>query len=143
RRKSYGELEQKLVKTIHRHNFENRVIISSFNPVAILGVRKTDNSLNTALIYTNWKKLPWYLRNGGGKYICKPNILKPTRYKINPFTMFITKKIEGYTVITWTEDDPLKVQKYFNLGVDGIVTNVPEIVIEVNKKYWNQKELNP
>ncbi len=129
RKKSYGTMEQKLIETIHRHNFENRVIISSFNPVAILGVRKADKELNTAVIYTNWKELPWYLRNGGGKYICKPNILKPTRYKINPWTMFVNKRLEGYTVITWTEDDPEKVKKYFDLGVDGIVTNIPEKMI--------------
>jgi len=134
--RQYGELEEKLVAKIREWGYEDRVIISSFNPIAVLGVRKADPELNTAVIYTNWKELPWYLRNGGGKYICKPNILKPTRYKINPFTIFLNKKIEGYTVVTWTEDDPEKAEKYINMGVDGIVTNVPEDMLDMVRKRW-------
>ncbi|MDA3938530.1 MAG: glycerophosphodiester phosphodiesterase family protein [Spirochaetia bacterium] len=137
RNRHHGELEKKLTAKISEWEFGSRVIISSFNPMAIAGVRKTNSELNTAIIYTNWKELPWYLRNGGGKYICKPNILKPTRHKINPLTMFINKIIEGYTVVTWTEDDPDKVKKYINMGVDGIVTNVPEDMLDIFRKRWD------
>ena len=50
---------------------------------------------------------------------------------------FLNKKIQGYTVITWTEDDPVLAEKYINLGVDGIVTNVPENMLDIFKKrYW-------
>lgn len=137
RNSQHGELEKKLVDKIKEWNMEKRVIISSFNPIAILGVRKANPELNTAVIYTKWKKLPWYLRRGEGKYICKPNILKPTRHQITPFTMFLTKKIEGYTIITWTEDDIDKADKYINMGVDGIVTNIPEKMLEMVRKRWD------
>jgi len=137
RNKQYGDLEIKLVEKIAEWNMQNRVIISSFNPIAILGVRKANPQLNTAVIYTKWKELPWYLRTGGGKYICKPNILKPTRHQINPFSMFLNKKIEGYTVVTWTEDDLDKAEKYINMGVDGIVTNVPENMLDMVRKKWH------
>ncbi len=135
RNKHHGELEQKLDAKIVEWGFEDRVIVSSFNPIAILGVRKANVNLDTAVIYTKWKELPWYLRNGEGKYICKPNILKPTRHQINPFTMFINKKIEGYTVITWTEDDLDKAEKYIKMGVDGIVTNVPENMLDMVRQH--------
>ncbi len=136
RNKKYGELEKKLTEKIKQWNFQDRVIVSSFNPIAIFGIRKANPALNTAIIYTKWKGLPWYLRTGGGKYICKPNILKPTRHQINPFTMFLNKKVEGYTVITWTEDDRTKAEKYINTGVDGIVTNVPENMLDIFRKRW-------
>lgn len=136
KRRQHGQLEKKLVEKIHQWNFQDRVIVSSFNPIAVLGVRKADPQLNTAIIYTNWKELPCYLRNGEGKFICKPNILKPTRHKINPYTMFLNKKIQGYSVITWTEDDPVKVERYINMGVDGIVTNVPEKMLDMFLKRW-------
>lgn len=129
--KKYGEIEKKLVEKIKEWNFKERVLISSFNPISILGIRKANPLLNTAIIYTKRKELPWYLRKGGGKYICKPNILKPTRHQITPFSLFLNKKIERYTVITWTEDDPAQVEKYINMGVDGIVTNVPEDMLKI------------
>ena len=137
KRRTHGELEIKLTEKINQWNFQNRVIISSFNPIAILGIRESDPKLNTAIIYTKWKELPWYLRKGGGKYICKPNILKPTRHQITPFTMFLNKKIEGYTVVTWTEDDPNKAEKYIKMGVDGIVSNVPENMLDMVRKRWD------
>ncbi|MCD6396022.1 MAG: glycerophosphodiester phosphodiesterase [Spirochaetaceae bacterium] len=135
--KQYGELEEKLVAKIREWRYENRVIISSFYPIAVLGIRKADPELNTAVIYTNWKKLPWYLRNGGGKYICKPNILKPTRHKVNTLTMLINKKRQGYSVITWTIDENKEAEKYINLGVDGIVSNVPEQLMGTIGKHWD------
>lgn len=135
-KKMYGDLEMKLTEKINQWGFQDRVIISSFNPIAILGVRKADPQMNTAIIYTNWKELPWYLRNGGGKFICKPNILKPDRHKINPLTMFLNRKMQGYTVVTWTEDDPAMAEKYINMGVDGIVTNVPEDMLNMVSKRW-------
>jgi glycerophosphoryl diester phosphodiesterase len=134
--KQPGELEKKLIEKIYKWNLQDRVIISSFNPVAILGIRKIDPKLHTAIIYHSKKKLPWWLRNGGGKYICKPNILKPSKHKINLLTMFLHNKILGYNVITWTEDDPAMVKKYLNFGVDGIVTNVPENMIAQFSTRW-------
>jgi glycerophosphoryl diester phosphodiesterase len=133
----YGELEKKIIEKIKEWEIEDRVIISSFNPIAVLGIRKLNPNLNTAIIYTNWKELPWYLRHGGGKYICKPNILKPTRHKINPFTMFYNKKILGYTVVTWTEDDTEKVEQFLKMGIDGIVTNVPEDILDMARRRWD------
>ncbi len=139
-RKIHGEFEKKLTEKIIKWNLQDHVIISSFNPIAVLGIRLADPSLNTAIIYSNRKKLPWYLHNGGGKYICKPNILKPTRHKINPFTIFLNKKVQGYCIVTWTEDILTEVEKYIDLGVDGIVTNVPENMIGLFQKKWNTYE---
>ncbi len=131
KQKYHGELERKLIEKIHERGLQNRVIISSFNPVALLGIRKTDPELNTALIYRNKKNIPWWLRYGGGKYLCKPNILKPAKRKINFLTMFLHKKIQGYKIIAWTEDNPVIVEKYLNLLVDGIVTNIPEKMLDL------------
>lgn len=139
KRRRHGELEKQLTAKVNQLNYNNRVIISSFNPIAILGIRKADPLLNTAIIYSNNKNLSWYLRNGWGQYICKPNILKPTRHKVNPFSMYVNKKIRGYPVVTWTEDDPAKVQQYIDFGIDGIITNFPEKMIGLFHKKWNEQ----
>jgi len=140
KRKTPGELEKKLAEKIIKWNFQDYVFVSSFNPIAVLGVRNSDPTLDTALIYTKSKDFPWYYHNGGGKYICKPNILKPTKHKVNLFTMLHSKKILGYKIITWTEDNLLKAEKYIDLGIDGIVTNVPENMIELFHQKWNIQE---
>jgi len=140
KRKTSGELEKKLAEKIIKWNFQDHVFVSSFNPIAVLGIRKANPLLDTALIYTKTKDIPWYLHNGGGKYICKPNILKPTRRKVNLYTMFLNKNIQDYKIITWTVDNLLKAEKYINLGVDGIITNIPENMIELFHKKWDMYE---
>ncbi len=136
-RKKHGELEKKLARKIHQWNFNDRVIISSFNPIAILGIRTADPQLNTAIIYCSRESIPWWLRNGGGKYICKPNILKPCKEKVNPLKMFIIKKIQGYNIVSWTIDDPVLAEKNLDQGVNGIITNAPEDLIEIIRKRWD------
>ncbi len=136
-RKKHGELEKKLVEKIHQWNFDDRVIISSFNPIAILGVRKADPQFNTAIIYCSKETIPWWLHNGAGKYICSPNILKPCKQKINPFTMFIIKKLQGYNIVSWTIDDPVLAEKNLDQGVHGIITNAPEDMLEMVRKRWD------
>ncbi len=136
-RSQHGELEKMLVEKIHQWNFDDRVIISSFNPIAILGIRRADPQLNTAIIYCSKESIPWWLRNGAGKYICKPNILKPCKQKVNPLTMFINKKIQGYNIVSWTIDDPVLAEKNLDQGVNGIITNAPEDMIEMVRKRWD------
>ena len=51
--------------------------------------------------------------------------------------MFLNKKIQGYSVVTWTEDNPVLAEKYINMGVDGIVTNVPEDMLDMVRKRWD------
>jgi glycerophosphoryl diester phosphodiesterase len=137
RKKKYGKMEKTLVEKIHQWNLEDRIIISSFNPFAILGVRQADPQLNTAIIYCDKEEIPWWIRNGGGKYICKPNILKPCGYMVNPLIMFINKKIQGYNIVTWTVDDSALAEKNLNHGVDGIITNAPEKMLDMFRKRWN------
>ena len=135
--KKHGEFEKKLVEKIAKWDLGERVIISSFNPISIIGIRAANPLLNTAIIYCSKETIPWWLRNGAGKYLCQPNILKPCKQKVSPFTMFINNKIQKYMIVSWTIDDPLIVQKYLNHGVDGIVTNAPEDMLDIFRERWD------
>ncbi|MCK5674890.1 MAG: glycerophosphodiester phosphodiesterase [Spirochaetales bacterium] len=137
RDRKHGEFEKKLVEKIAKWNIGERVIISSFNPISIIGIRAANPLLNTAIIYCSKETIPWWLRNGAGKYLCQPNILKPCKQKVSPFTMFINNKIQKYMIVSWTIDDPLIVQKYLNHGVDGIVTNAPEDMLDIFRERWD------
>ncbi len=132
-----GPLEEALVRLIRRRGIGPRVLVSSFNPFALRHVRRADPELATAVIYSGHSDVPWILRNGFGRFICRPRVLKPYHGKINACSMFMRQKVQGYPVIPWTEDDPALVEEHLNLGVDGIITNFPELIIPRFQPLWD------
>lgn len=126
-----GALEKKVVETIQRRGIRERTLVSSFNPYSIRAVRSMDRSLHTAHIYTRHPEFPWYLSTGAGRLLCRPEVLKPNRHRLNRLSVFWKKQVLRYPLITWTEDDPEAVRRYLELGVDGIVTNVPEKMLPI------------
>ena len=126
-----GELEEQVVRTIQRRNLKERALVSSFNPYTIRAVRKMDAAIHTAHIYTKHPGFPWYLNRGAGRLLCNPTFLKPNRHRLSKWSVFWKQNVLGYPLVTWTEDDPDKVREYLELGVDGIITNVPEKMIPI------------
>ncbi|MDY7027007.1 MAG: glycerophosphodiester phosphodiesterase family protein [Spirochaetota bacterium] len=126
RKHHYGSLEKKLVETIRRRGVENRAVISSFDPLSLREIRRIDPELQTAHIYSNHPDLPWSLRRGAGRFICRPLALKPDRKDVNRWNMLCRSRIEGYPVIPWTVDDREEAERLLSLGTEGIISNVPE-----------------
>ncbi|MFP4178459.1 MAG: glycerophosphodiester phosphodiesterase [Spirochaetaceae bacterium] len=129
RTRKCGPLEKKLVEAVNRRGLSERVLFSSFNPFSIREVRRLDKTLLTAVIYVKHKELPWVFRDGGGRFIAKPHVLKPSREKTGRRTMFFKGTLEGYPIIPWTVDDTVEAQRLLSLGVSGIISNVPEKLI--------------
>ncbi|HDQ13932.1 MAG TPA: glycerophosphodiester phosphodiesterase, partial [Sediminispirochaeta sp.] len=133
----YGPLEEKIAQLITRRGLQDRVMVSSFDPLSIRRLRHFDHGLHTAHIYSDYEEVPRFLRNGAGRFLCNPQVLKPNRFKINRNTLFFKQRLEGYPLITWTEDEREKVDELLKMGVDGVITNVPEQLVSLFQLYWN------
>ncbi len=127
-RRKYGIMEKKAIELIKKFELEERVIVSSFNPFAVKGVKKYDPSLPTAVIYAVHPKVPFIFQRGGGKYIAQPDILKPDKAQVTRKMVRTQKQKKKYGIIAWVEDDPTDAEKLLKLGVDGIVSNQPEML---------------
>ena len=81
------------------------------------------------------------------KDIEKPwDIVKSIPVKSNhpPFQMVDENYIEnchsrGFKVITWTVDDPLDIRRMLELGVDGIITNRPDVGLHERENYMQNR----
>jgi glycerophosphoryl diester phosphodiesterase len=133
-----GRLEQEVVKTVQRRGMQERMMLSSFNPYSIRAVRRLDHRIHTAHIYSDHETIPRLLRHGLGRFICFPQALKPNRNQISRRMLLHLQKIEGYPIFTWTEDDLEKAKHYLSLGVNGIITNVPEKMLESFREIWTK-----
>lgn len=103
---------------------KNRFMASSFNPLAIKDFSKF-SKIPTALIYENKKTTPFVIKNGRGKFLCKPDALKPC-------WDIVTGK-EKKEVFVWTVDDSSQLPKLREKNVQGFCSNKPQDLIKKMK----------
>ena len=105
----------------------DRVIVSSFNLGAVDTVRAAEPSVPTAfLTLTGWDQfeaLGRAVERGHGA-------LHPQHGAVTAELVAATHAA-GLAVNTWTVDDPARMRVLADMGVDGIVTNVPDVAIDV------------
>ncbi|MFL0195716.1 glycerophosphodiester phosphodiesterase [Clostridium sp. WILCCON 0269] len=119
----YNNLEKNTVDKIYEYKLEKNVIISSFNYSSIQKVKQYDSNISTGLLYDYHIYKPW-------KYAKKigTNALHPF------FLLVMNKKIvsdikkNNIRINTYTVNEERYMKRLINLGVDGIITNYPNVL---------------
>ncbi len=121
----YEGLEAKVVDILYRFNAIENTIISSFNHYSLRTVKGIDPSLKIGLLYASGLVEPWkYAKYVGAEAI------HPVFYSLVPSIIYECKK-NGIIVNAWTADKPEHIKALALGGVDGIITNVPDVAIKV------------
>ena len=120
----YPGIEQKVADAVKSYGMVNRTIISSFNHYSLVKIRKADPEMRTAILYVAGLYEPWvYAKHVGAEAI------NPLFYNIVPEVM--KGCIEnGIKVNPFTVDGPEHIKSMALAGVDGIITNVPDVAIK-------------
>jgi len=114
-----------LAELIRKHNLTERCLVSSFNPFALRTFRRATRLIPTALIYASDHSVPYMLRGGRGRYLVRPDALKPSHEHLNRARRFLIRALGTGTVIVWTVDDPELAVKLTRNRVHGIISNDP------------------
>lgn len=100
-----------------------RFLVSSFDREVVRLVRETADSLSTGFLYTV------ALQPGRLLQQCASE----GHVAVHPYVKSVTKRLIeqahdcGLAVNTWTVDDPEKMRRLADWGVDAIITNVPDV----------------
>ena len=101
------------------------VLVSSFHLPTLDRVHERRPALRTGwLVVAAPNDWPTVLADHGH------HALHPHHLAVAPGLIAAAKE-RGFTVNTWTVDDPARMAELAALGVDGIVTNVPDIALRV------------
>jgi len=119
------QLEKTIVRVVEQAHAEKRVIISSFNPIALYRVMKLDPSLPRGLLY--FKELPFFLGRAWLRPLAAPHALHPRNTTITP-RLAQWAQARGYPINTWTVDDADETRRLAALGVHAIITNKPDVL---------------
>jgi glycerophosphoryl diester phosphodiesterase len=118
-------IEEQVLSIVHAKSLEKNVVITSFLEDALKKVRELDKDIETGLIYakhTNPIKAALEL---------KANYLFAL-YRFT-HTANVQKAHEnGLKVVVWTINNPEEVEEYAKKGVDGIASDKPDILMNVN-----------
>jgi glycerophosphoryl diester phosphodiesterase len=117
-------VEQQVAECIANNGMAERVIVSSFNPLALKRFREIMPEVPIGYLYMAgeqpfaevMKTLPHEARH-------------PQHTMIDQDYM-VWGRQNGYRVNTWTVNDPARAVELRNMGVDAIITDTPDVMIE-------------
>ena len=126
----YLNIEQHIIDLIKKHHAENWIsTIHSFDKQALLNVAKADSNINLQKLIVF--KFPLVSFNFD-KHFNKDDF--KNWQGVNVYYKFCSKRLIkkihklGKSVYVWTVNNPKKAHKLAKRGVDGIITNKPDIL---------------
>ncbi|MCC9076926.1 hypothetical protein FKZ61_012505 [Litorilinea aerophila] len=118
-----GDEVDLLAALIRQRNLYDQVIVSSFNPISLIKMRWSDARVRLGLLYG--RELPPYLQQAWLSPIIRPEALHPHFSLVNEGTMEHARA-HGCAVNVWTVNDVAEARRLAALGVDSIITDVPD-----------------
>lgn len=124
----YPGIEKAVTDALHKYRRTERTIISSFNHYSLVEIHKYDPDIKTAPLYMAGLYKPWeYALSMGAAaihpffYNIVPEVVNGCRQNnimINPFTV----------------GEPEHIKAVAFAGVDGIITNAPDVALRILKE---------
>ena len=130
------ELCRKVSDLIGEYGLGDRVLVSSFNPVALRAFRRISRArgldLPMADIFDRSANVPKPLRNGGGHLISGSTFLKPSVEQLDEVFLSFHASLP---VMTWTVNTAAEAQRVLALNsskmrVFGLIGNDPELLAD-------------
>jgi glycerophosphoryl diester phosphodiesterase len=114
------------IAVVHEARAEDRVLLSSFNPLCLWRARALAPELPRALLFDRDSSFP--LRHALYAPALAAAALHPEDVLATPAAVRSWRR-RGYLVSAWTVDDPDRAQALRDAGATGIITNVPDVIL--------------
>jgi glycerophosphoryl diester phosphodiesterase len=134
-------IEKKILALLEQYNMLGHVMISSFEPLALKRIKAREPQVSTALLYGNTlhsnlrSKLPVYNYQAFRWVLAVKADSLNLRYPLVTAASMRRSRETRIRMHPFTSDSVKSQKKLIRLGVDGIITNRPERLQQVLKKY--------
>ncbi len=125
-----GDQVAPLAAVIRDRKLHDQVLVSSFNPISLIAMRHTDPRIPLGLLY--YRPLPAYLRKAWMTAIIAPEAIHPEYRLIDAETM-AWGRAHGCKINTWTVNEVDDAHRLAALGVDVIMSDMPDVLIAALK----------
>ncbi|MBC6605544.1 glycerophosphodiester phosphodiesterase [Hymenobacter sp. BT188] len=111
-----------LLTVINAKGIQDRVTIQSFDPRALEEVHRLRPALPTALLVDNTSGLAANLQ----RLSFRPTLYSP-HYRLVTSHLVTACQQQGIKIVPWTVNSAADIQRLLQLGVDGIITDYPDL----------------
>ena len=125
------ELTLRVIHAVDERNMDEQIVIQSFSPIACAVALAEEPHLRTELLASSDEDDPeqWPL------YLRWAALLDPAGFNVNrrDVTPELVRDFHarGKTVAVWTVNDSEEMRRLASLGVDAIITDKPDVALEV------------
>ncbi len=119
-------LERNTVALIRKWGLEDRVLLSSFNPMALLRVRFLAPDIRVGLLY--YQEMSWWLRHGLLAGWLHVDAIHPHYPQVDK-NLIQRAKVRNLMVNTWTVNDGMRISSLCSLGITAIIGDDPEVLL--------------
>lgn len=112
-------VEEDVVESIKEFELADSVLVTSFLPGVLKIVKNIDGSIRVGILVDEWDDEYLDIAGELRAYAVLPRHETLTREVIEKI------KSAGYSIITWTVNDPDRAWELLSLGVDGVITDDP------------------
>jgi glycerophosphoryl diester phosphodiesterase len=123
-----GALIEETAKVIRQSRKADQVLVSSFDPLALVQFHKYLPDLALAFLFGKNQALP--MRRGWVGMWLGASVVHPEHTLCNAATIKAWHTA-GMPVNAWTVDDPIELQRLAALGIDGVFANDPARALAV------------
>ncbi|MFX3619441.1 MAG: glycerophosphodiester phosphodiesterase [Sporolactobacillus sp.] len=129
----YPGIEARVFRLIQDYRHDLPVVYSSFNHESLMRLKKIDPHADIALLL--WERLvePWrYTEQVGAtaQHLWEPSAFSETTQQLHDHHI---------KVRAWTVNKPKNMHHAFDLGVDAIITDYPEIALDLRNSFEGKK----
>ncbi len=123
---SYEGMEEKVLKTVKEKKVFGQTLFSSFSHSSMLKLREIDVEAKVAFLYCDGiMDIADYTQ----KY--KVNTVHPAWYLLDKDNTFESLRERGIEVNIWTVNSGKEIRRFCDMGVNGIITNRPDLGSEI------------
>ncbi len=128
RNKDYS-ITDKIIEAVKAHNLFDNLLISSFDPDLLVYAKDIDENCKTGFLYSPDKPITY--KSVLGREIDFAKSIGVDA--IHPHQIFVSKSLveaaheNGIMVNAWTVNKEKDMKKLIEFGVDGIITDVPNV----------------
>lgn len=121
----YEGIENIVIDMIRRYKMEDRVILSSFNHCSLKVCMDIDNTIETAVLYSENMFQPWNYAKSLHATAIHPN------RKFTTADLIIESQKSDIAVRPWTVNEPKTMKQFIELNCAGIITDDPERAFKI------------